>query len=673
MSHKIHVALVGQPNVGKSELINAISGASFKVGNFAGVTVEKKEVQFYSNGYEITMTDLPGMYSLNTYAPDEAVTKHFLLHEGCDVVINVIDANALSKNLDLSLQLLDLEQKMIIVLNMMDEVEHNGGNIDHESLSKALGVPVLPIAAKQKRGIDALVQKILEMAVFGKSSHNLVYDRNIESSIERLSLLLAKDEELAPQKRFYALRLLENDKDIYRIVHDKPIFLELHEVLTHEYTHLGILEGEDNHAFVMNSARVGIIKFLISLSVKRSSTETLSASIDRFLIHKLFGLPLFFFIMWGLFQVTFVVGEIPASWIEKAFIWCAQMLQTLLPENVMSQALIEGVVPAIGAVIGFLPNIIILFLGINLLEQTGYMARTAYLLDGIFKHFGLHGKSFIPLVTGFGCSIPAYIATKTLKNPKDKLITMLVIGFFSCSARLPVYVLMVSAFFSPENAGNILFAIYVMGAFLGLIAAKVLRSLIFSGQSEPFVMEMPKYRFPSLRALIKEIHIRSVMFLKRAGIFIGTASLLIWFLSHYPLTSQGNASSLEESYIGTIGRSIEPVFEPLGFDWKMSIAAITGLAAKEVAVGTLATLNLVEEDGENNESLIAVVRESIDFKAGIAFLVLMMVYSPCFAAMGTFFGEVKEFKWRLLYLLFPNITAWVLAFLTVVLLQGLGY
>lgn len=670
----IRVALVGQPNVGKSELINALSGASFKVGNFAGVTVEKKEATLHVNGYEVIMTDLPGLYSLNTYAPDEALSKQFLLHEPYDLIINVVDSNALAKNLDLTLQLLDLNQKSIVVLNMIDEVEHNGGKIDHEALSKSLGVPVIPVSAKHKRGVDRLVQKILEMACWGKQTHNLVYDRNIESSLERLGELLQKEEELSLKSRFYALRLLENDKEIYRLIHDKPMFVEFYEALIEEQAKLGILEAEENHAFVMASARQSIIKYLVTLCVKTPSQETLSLVIDRLLIHKLFGLPLFFAIMWGLFQVTFVVGALPMAWIEEGFTWLAETLSTQLPEGILAHALCEGVIPSLGSVIGFLPNIIILFLGINLLEQTGYMARTAYLLDGIFKRFGLHGKSFIPLVTGFGCSIPAYIATKTLKNPKDKLITMLVIGFFSCSARLPVYVLFVSAFFEPEHAGNILFAIYVMGAFLGLIAAKVLRKLIFSGQSEPFVMEMPKYRFPSLGALIKELHIRSVLFLKRAGLFIGSASLIIWFLSSYPLTEQGASVTLERSYIGTLGRAIEPLFEPLGFDWKMSIAALSGLAAKEVAVGTLAALNAVAlEDAQASEGLIAVVRESIDLKAGIAFLILMMIYSPCLAAMGAFFGEVKEFKWRLLYLLFPNITAWILAFSAVQILRLLGY
>ena len=678
MKTTIKVALLGQPNVGKSELINAISGATFKVGNFAGVTVEKREINFEASGYNIVITDLPGIYSLNAYSPDEEIAKAFLLLEAYDIILNVLDSNAPSKNLDLSLQILELNQKTILAFNMIDEVEKNGGSIDNIWLSKTLGAPILLVSAKHKRGINMLVQKILEMYEFGTIKHNLVYNRNIEASLERLSHILAKEPTIASHARFYALRLLENDKDIYRLMHDKPIFIEFYEALLQEQEKLGVLQGEDNSAFVMSAARNSIIQYLCSKSVKIKNEENFTKKIDSLLIHKFFGLPLFFLIMWMLFQVTFVVGEIPLGWIESLFENIAEFTHELLPKGIINSALSEGVIPSIGAVVGFLPNILILFLGINLLEQTGYMSRAAYLLDGIFKRFGMHGKSFIPLVTGFGCSIPAYLATKTLKNPKDKLITMLVISFFSCSARLPVYVLFLSAFFNPDMAGNLLFTIYVVGAILGLLAARVLRGLIFAGQSEPFVMEMPRYRFPSMRALAKELHIRTILFLKRAGLFIGISSLAIWFLSTYPILEKSSKTqtshTLEHSYIGTIGKAIQPIFEPLGFDWKLSVATITALTAKEVAVGTLATLNAVDMSDEvEKESLIEIIRESIDFKAGIAFLILMMIYSPCLAAMGTFFGEVKEAKWRILYLLFPNITAWVIAFITVKILGIFGF
>lgn len=687
MKKQIKVALVGQPNVGKSHLVNSISGASLHVGNFTGVTVEKKEVRFEREGYEIIITDLPGTYSLNSYSPDEQVTKDYLLKETYDIVVNVLDANALQRNLSLTLQLLDMNKKTILAINMIDEVEKNGGKIDNEEISQMLGVPAMLVSAKEKRGVDELVKKILEMYEFGKAENRLSYDQNIDNAVTTLANSLSKDADLRAYAKFAAIRLLENDKEMYRLVHDKPVFLEFHDVFTKESENLRTLAGEDDTPTVMANAKISIAKWICQRAVVAKYKETLTEQIDKVLIHRVFGLPIFLALMWLLFQATFTLGEYPMGLIEEAFAFLSEQTAAALPEGTFGSAMSEGVIPSVGAIMGFLPNILILFLGINLLEQTGYMARAAFLLDGVLKKFGLHGKAFIPMVTGFGCSIPAYLAARTLKNPKDKLITMLVIGFFSCSARLPVYVLFISAFFAPEQAGNILFAIYIMGALLAMIAAKVLRLVLFKGEAEPFVMEMPKYRFPSVKGVLRDLKIKAMIFIKKAGLFIGTASMVIWFLGAYPANEQIDEAyapkieaaitedakkelqlamgeeKLENSYIGIIGKSIEPIFAPLGFDWKMSVATVTALAAKEVAVGTLATLNAVEAgDDEPSESLVEKVRKTIDIKAGLAFIVIVMIYSPCLAAMGTFFAEVREAKWRAFYLIYPNVTAWIAAF-----------
>lgn len=687
MKKQIKVALVGQPNVGKSHLVNSISGASLHVGNFSGVTVEKKEVRFERGGYEIIITDLPGTYSLNSYSPDEQVTKEFLLKESYDIIINAIDANAMQRNLSLTLQILDMGKKTILAVNMIDEVEKNGGKIDNEEISKMLGVPVMLVSAKEKRGIDELIQKILEMHEFGKEGNRLSYDQNIEEAITKLSDSLSRDQDLKPYARFGAIRLLENDKEMYKIVHDKPVFLEFHDVFTKESENLRTLAGEDDTPTVIANARISIAKWICQRALITKHKETLTEKIDRVLIHRVVGLPIFLVFMWLLFQMTFTLGEYPMGIIEEAFTVLSEQTAVMLPEGSFNSAMVEGVIPSVGAIMSFLPNILILFLGINLLEQTGYMARAAFLLDGILKKFGLHGKAFIPMVTGFGCSIPAYMAARTLKNPKDKLITMLVIGFFSCSARLPVYVLFISAFFAPEQAGNILFAIYIAGAVMAMIAAKVLRLALFKGEAEPFVMEMPKYRFPSVKGILRDLKIKALIFIKKAGLFIGTASMAIWFLGAYPANEQIDEAyaprieaavdeaskkelelalaeeKLEKSYIGVMGKTIEPIFAPLGFDWKMSVATITALAAKEVAVGTLATLNAVEAgDDEPSESLVEKVRRTIDIKAGIAFIILVMIYSPCLAAIGTFFSEVRETKWRVFYVIYPNVLAWLTAF-----------
>jgi len=686
---QIRVALVGQPNVGKSHLINSIAGASLHVGNFSGVTVEKKEVRFERDGYEITITDLPGTYSLNAYSPDEQVAKEFLVNESYDVIINAVDANALQRNLALTLQILDMGKKTILAINMIDEVEKNGGRIDNEEISKMLGIPVLLVSAKEKRGIDELIKKILEMYEFGKAENKLFYDQNIEDAITALSVSLSKDAQLKPKARFSVLRLLENDKEVYREVHDKPVFLEFHDLFAKESENLRTLAGEDDTVSVMANARISIAKWICQRALILKHKETITEKIDRVLIHRLVGLPIFLTFMWLLFQMTFTLGEYPMGLVEGAFTFFAEQAAAILPEGALNKSISEGVIPSVGAIMSFLPNILILFLGINLLEQTGYMARAAFLLDGALKRFGLHGKAFIPMITGFGCSIPAYMAARTLKNPKDRLITMLVIGFFSCSARLPVYVLFVSAFFAPEHAGNILFGIYILGAFLALFVAKILRLALFKGEAEPFVMEMPKYRFPSLKGILRDLQIKAMMFIKKAGLFIAIASMAIWFLGAYPQNEQIDEAykpkieaavneeakkelelslaeeKLENSYIGVMGKTIEPIFAPLGFDWKMSVATIAALAAKEVAVGTLATLNAVETgDDEPSESLIEKIRRTIDIKAGLAFIVMIMIYSPCLAAMGTFFSEVRETKWRVFYVIYPNVTAWLAAFAT---------
>lgn len=698
MKKQIKVALVGQPNVGKSHLVNSISGASLHVGNFTGVTVEKKEVRFEREGYEIIITDLPGTYSLNSYSPDEQVTKDYLLKETYDIVVNVLDANALQRNLSLTLQLLDMNKKTILAINMIDEVEKNGGKIDNEEISQMLGVPAMLVSAKEKRGVDELVKKILEMYEFGKAENRLSYDQNIDNAVTTLANSLSKDADLRAYAKFAAIRLLENDKEMYRLVHDKPVFLEFHDVFTKESENLRTLAGEDDTPTVMANAKISIAKWICQRAVVAKYKETLTEQIDKVLIHRVFGLPIFLALMWLLFQATFTLGEYPMGLIEEAFAFLSEQTAAALPEGTFGSAMSEGVIPSVGAIMGFLPNILILFLGINLLEQTGYMARAAFLLDGVLKKFGLHGKAFIPMVTGFGCSIPAYLAARTLKNPKDKLITMLVIGFFSCSARLPVYVLFISAFFAPEQAGNILFAIYIMGALLAMIAAKVLRLVLFKGEAEPFVMEMPKYRFPSVKGVLRDLKIKAMIFIKKAGLFIGTASMVIWFLGAYPANEQIDEAyapkieaaitedakkelqlamgeeKLENSYIGIIGKSIEPIFAPLGFDWKMSVATVTALAAKEVAVGTLATLNAVEAgDDEPSESLVEKVRKTIDIKAGLAFIVIVMIYSPCLAAMGTFFAEVREAKWRAFYLIYPNVTAWLAAFGVYNIMALLGF
>ena len=604
---KIKVAMVGQPNVGKSSIINAISEARLHVGNFAGVTVEKKEVFIKKGDFDIDIVDLPGIYSLNAYTPEEQVAKNYLLNEDYDLIINVVDANVLQRNLIFTMQLLDMNKNLILVVNMIDEVEKKGGHIDAQKLSTLLGIPVILTSAKENRGVDEIVDRLIEVYNSPKIEKKIYYNEKIEEEIEKLSSILLKSPHFKDKEeaRFYIIRLLEKDEDIYKIIHDLPIFLELHEALGDSIKKLKLEFDEENVTDILADERNALAKSLTMQIMIMPRKESLTDKIDNILIHPIFGLPIFLFFMWALFQLTFEIGSIPMDYIDETVTNFADWLRKILPQGDLNSVITDGVIPAVGAIIMFLPNILVLFLGINLLEQTGYMARAAFLLDGFLKRFGLQGKAFIPLVSGFGCTVPAYMAARTLKNPKDRLITMLVLGFMNCSARLPVYVLLIAAFFPTQNAGNVLFVIYIGGAMLGLLVAKVLRTVLFKGEPEPFVMEMPPYRFPSIKALLMELWIKAKLFIKKAGTFIAGAAMIVWFLSSYPvneslekeyakkielavdekqkttLENELAAKELENSFLGQFGKAVEPVFAPIGFDWRMSVATISGLAAKE--------------------------------------------------------------------------------------------
>ena len=626
MNKTIKIALVGQPNVGKSMLINSISNSRLKVGNFSGVTVEKKEVIFKYKDYNIKIIDLPGSYSLENYSLEEKVVKNFLNQNEYDIILNVIDSTNLQRNLLLTSELLDLNKKMVIALNMSDEAKKENILINNEKLSSLLNTPCIKTSATKKDGITELLEQII--------------------------------------------KTFKEDKTTFK-----------HSFTTHILNHDEIL-----------AKRFNFIKNLIQQCVKieEIKEKTTTEKIDSILMNKFIGLPIFLFLMWGLFQLTFTLGEIPMDYIDTFFSSFIDVIKNIIGDNQFSSLLGDGVIAGVSAVVMFLPNILILFLGISLLEGTGYMSRVAFLLDGTFHKFGLHGKSFIPLVTGFGCSVPAYMAARTLKNERDKLLTLFIIGFMSCGARLPIYVLFVGAFFGSNNAGNILFIIYISGAILGLFAAKFLRAVVFKGKDEPFVMEMPKYRLPSLKLVYKEITNKAFMYLKKAGTFILAASILIWFMSNYPkypniedeinqkielaindevkkeLQNELALYNLENSYLGKLGKFSEPFFAPLGFDWKMAVALEAGLAAKEVVVSTLSILYGLGESENPDEpttTLVEKIKTNIPFEAAISFIVFVMIYLPCLAASMVFTKEAGGWKYLVYLFIFTTITAWIMSFI----------
>lgn len=616
MKTKIKIALVGQPNVGKSMLINSISNSRLKVGNFSGVTVEKKEINFSYKEFDITIVDLPGSYSLTNYSIEERVVNEFLYKNNYDIILNVVDSTNLQRNLLLTTELMALNKKIVIALNMSDEAKKESILIDEKKLSNFLNIACIKTSAKTKDGLDKLLEEIIK-----------TYKNKELSNIDISSI----------NQRF---------------------------------------------EFCKNAVKECV-------SVDSFSNKSVTQKIDSILMNKYLGIPIFLLFMWILFQLTFTLGAVPMDYIDIAFSTISLEIKNLFGENQLSLLLSDGIVAGVGAVVMFLPNILILFLGISLLESTGYMSRVAFLLDGIFHKFGLHGKSFIPLVTGFGCSVPAYMAARTLKNQKDRLITLFIIGFMSCGARLPIYVLFAGAFFSTQSAGNILFIIYISGAIFGLFAAKILRVVVFKSVDEPFVMEMPKYRLPSFRFIYKDVINKGFMYLKKAGTFILAASVLIWFMSNYPknlelqeefeskielattkdqkleLQNELDLYNLENSYLGVIGKFSEPLFAPLGFDWKMTVALEAGLAAKEVVVTTLSILYKqgANEDPENpSEGLVEKIKQNIPFESAISFIVFVMLYIPCLAAAMVFTKEAGSWKYLLYLFIFTTSTAWIVSF-----------
>ena len=677
----IIVALAGQPNVGKSSLINAISNAKLRVGNFSGVTVDKTEVVFNfcdeeaCTDYEVHIIDLPGAYSLTEYTIEEKVTKSFLQSDEYDIIVNVVDSTNLQRNLLFTTQLLETGKKVIVALNMIDEAQNEGIEIDEKQLSAILGVPCIKTSATTKEGVDALKDAIVEVFEQQETTAKVVYSDPIEEEIGHIvKFMEEKKYKSTLPYRHLAVKLLQEDEDVYKQMHDEPIWIEMlpivREALSHLYLHNGTKDLDeifaDEHFAFAKGAKMEV------MSVKSMKAKNMTQKIDNLLINKILGIPLFLFFMWGLFQLTFELGSVPMDYIDAAFSWLGDQAKVLLGDGELGSLVADGMIAGVGAVVMFLPNIIILFIGIALLETTGYMSRVAFLLDGFFHKFGLHGKSFIPLVTGFGCSVPAYMAARTLKNEKDRLITLFIIGFMSCGARLPIYVLFAGAFFAEEQAGNILFIIYISGALLGLLMAKVLKTFVFKGEDEPFVMEMPKYRMPSLKLIWHTVYGQAKSYLKKAGTFILAASILIWFASNYPKVdapvnleaNQVKLYELEHSYLGIVGHASEPFFAPLGMDWRMAVALETGLAAKEVVVSTLGVLYALGDDvDEGNEGLIAQIKANIPFASAIAFIVFVMIYLPCLAASMVFAKEAGGWKYLVYLFLMTSATAWILSFI----------
>ncbi|GAA8664320.1 ferrous iron transport protein B [Helicobacter pylori] len=626
---EITIALVGQPNVGKSSLINALSNAHLKVGNFAGVTVDKMEVSLIHKDHQITIIDLPGTYALNDFTTEEKVTKDFLEKGQYDLILNVVDSTNLERNLALSAQLLDTNKKMLLALNMWDEAKKEGIKINTEKLSQELGVVCVPTSARSKE--DRLNTELLLDEIVRLYSQNTANNESIK----------------VPSQSF-----------------------------------------KESLKYSQSAQRIA--KLVISENQQNASFEH-TYKIDKILMHQRYGIFIFLGFMFIIFSLSFLIGGGVQKALEEGF----KFLSDSVKENVANEDLAslvgDGIIGGVGATVSFLPLIVVLYFGISLLETTGYMSRVAFLLDGILHKFGLHGKSFIPLITGFGCSVPAYMATRTLQNYNERLITLFVIGFMSCSARLPIYVLFVGSFFPSSSAGFVLFCIYILGAVVALVMAKLLKLSVFKGQTESFIMEMPKYRFPSWRMVYFSIYTKSLSYLKKAGTYILVGAILIWFMSQYPkndaamkaykqesllvnkdttLSSEAKEEKLKElkteldkknlknSVVGRGGAYLEKVFSPMDFDWRLSVSLVTGFMAKEVVVSTLGVLFSLGDQNEKSDAFREILRKEVSVPSGIAFIVFVMFYIPCFAATITFGREAGGIKFVAYLFIFTTVVAY---------------
>lgn len=695
MKKIIKIALVGQPNVGKTLLINSLSGSHLKVGNFPGVTVEKSEANFKYKDYDIKIIDLPGTYSINDYSLEERITKDFINKNDYDIIINVVDSTNLERNLILTTQIMERNKKMILALNMSDEASKEGINIDVKKFENLLGVPCVSVSASLKSNLNELIERIIEIYKSPYIPNKRIYSDAIEKEIDDISQYLESKndtniKELKLSNKDIAIALLKQDNQIYKYLHDKPIWIELSKVIQTAHNNLYIHYKTQSVSEIFMQECSNFVNGAIAESVKYHKPKEINYTrmIDKILINKYIGIPIFLFFMWLIFQLTFTLGAVPMDYIEAGYVALGDMVKESVSSELLASLLADGIIGGVGSVILFLPNIMILFFGIALLETTGYMSRVSFLLDGFFHKFGLHGKSFIPLVTGFGCSVPAFMATRTLKNEKDRLLTLFIINFMSCGARLPVYVLFIGAFAPKAQAGNWLFGIYIFGAILGLIAAKVLRMTAFKGPDEPFVVEMPKYRMPNWKLIWFMVYNKAKMYIKKAGTFILAAAVLIWFASSFPfqdstkeiyeqkieiaatdedkerLSNELENILIENSYLGKVGKFIEPFFAPLEFDWRLSVSIVSGLAAKEVAISTMGVLySLGGEVDENNDGLIQKIQEAIPIEVAVAYVLFVMLYNPCLAATIVFGKEAGGYKYIAYLFIFTTFVAYLVSFI----------
>ena len=784
---QIRIALAGNPNCGKTTMFNNITGAKQHVGNYAGVTVEKKEGYTNFNGQELLFIDLPGTYSLTARSLDELVARNVIVNDNPDVIVNVLDASNLERNLYLAAQLLELEKPMVIALNMSDVAEDMGIKYDLKKMAELTGATIVSTVGRTNIGTKELLEATISVAASQKAPGVIVdYGDLLEGKIAELVEELKKSGTVTYPLRWIAIKLLEKDADVIGKVmrfDNTEAVIQKAEAIREEIKNqvdLDIVFQEYRHRFAVEV-------YNTCLTQAPTTLETRSDRYDKILTHRIWGLPIFMLVMWLLFNFVNTVGAVPQGWIEDGFTALQAWVVTAIPEGQLQSLISDGIIAGVGAVLSFVPLILLLFLGISFLEDTGYMARAAFVIDRVMRACGLHGKSFIPLLLGFGCSVPSVMGARILDNYKDRMVTILITPFMSCSARLPVYTLFAAAFFPPEWSGTVVFGVYALGIVFGIIFAKVFRKYLFSGEAEPFVMELPPYHLPTLKATLMHMFERGILYLKKAGTFIMAASILVWFITAYPMDveyskdydalhdqvaqtyemkdaetlshfgittdeqkdqvneivnnmkstvadatsaaesnqepapevaveedseapelfndikdenkdlfpaawamyknsanldaenqkidEEQKSEKLEQSYAAMFGKAINPVLEPLGFDWKIGVSLVAGLAAKEVVVSTLGTIYAVGGDTDHPQALTDYLQNDPHFTPLIALTLMLfvLIYPPCIAALAVIKRETGSWKWMLFMFCYENAFAWIACFIFYNIGRALGF
>lgn len=677
----INIAFVGNPNSGKTSLFNALSGGHEHVGNYSGVTVDVKTGHFNYKGYHFNITDLPGTYSLSAYSPEEVFVRRNLLEAMPDVIVNVVVASNLERNLYLTTELIDLSQRVVVALNMYDELDATGAKLDYEHLGSMIGIPMVPTIAKTGKGLDKLLDTIIEMFEGANKSARHVhinYGTVLEPEISLLADILHETEDYPQQfpARYWAIKMIENDKEVHNLLKDSKSYEKLKKQAEISSEKI-IKQLEIDAETAISDAKYGFISGALHETYTEGKKEAnkRTRKLDKLIVNKWLGFPLFILLMWLMFSVTFWLGAYPQDWIAMGFDALGNLFNGIIPEGAWRSLVVDGIIGGVGAVAEFLPNIILLYMFISLMEDSGYMSRAAFLMDKMMHGMGLHGKSFIPMIMGFGCNVPAIMATRSIESKSSRLITILVVPFMSCSARLPIYLLLAGAFF-PNYAATVMICLYLLGIIVAVLTAKLLRLTAFKQDETPFVMELPPYRWPTLRATLKHIWEKCYQYIKKIGTVILLASVIIWVLSYYPHTdisetelaqseeiseAEANEIQYENSCLGMIGKFVAPVMSPMGFDWKISVAVLSSIPAKEIVVSTLGVLYASEED-----DLGEAIQKSGDLttSSALALMVFMLLFFPCIATIGAVASETRKIKWAFFSVFYNTAVAWVLAYVT---------